>query len=127
MRGSVFKGVFNVVLPSDSLGLGLSGVDVNNVNNGVVHCVVRDGKVSSLRSLHHRTLRGNIRFVTYRVSVSMVNIGGRRLLSRIAVNNMTACVRHTSGTGVGLFVWMEAWRCRGGVRSTQSLWDLDKI
>lgn len=106
MRGSVFKGVFNVVLPSDSQGLGLSGVGVKNVNAGVVHCVVGHGKVSSLRSLHRRTVSGKMRFVTYRVSVCMVNIGGRRLLSGIAVNKMTACVSHTRRTGMGLFVWM---------------------
>lgn len=88
------------------MGLELSGVGVNKVKTEVVQCVVGGGGVSSLRSLHARTVLGKIRFVTYRVSVSMVNIGHRRLLSRIAVNKITACVGHTRRTGMGLFVWV---------------------
>ena len=104
VKKDVFGKMFGWMLPSSSLKLKLSQMNMLGIGSRMMRCLMKRKGVDSLESLRSQALEQGVEFIACQMSMDMMGIQREELLDEITLGGVATYMERADHANVNLFI-----------------------
>ena len=104
VKKDVFGKMFGWMLPSSSLKLKLSQMNMLGIGSRMMRCLMKRKGVDSLESLRSQALKQGVEFIACQMSMDMMGIQREELLDEITLGGVATYMERADHANVNLFI-----------------------
>ena len=104
VKKDVFGRMFGWMLPSSSLKLKLSQMNMLGIGSRMMRCLMKRKGVDSLESLRSQALEQGVEFIACQMSMDMMGIQREELLDEITLGGVATYMERADHANVNLFI-----------------------
>lgn len=104
VRKDIFGKMFGMMLPSSSLKLKLSQMNMFGIGSRMMRFLMKRKGVDSLESLRSQALAQGVEFIACQMSMDMMGIGREELLDDVTIGGVATYMERADKANVNLFI-----------------------
>lgn len=104
VRKDIFGKMFGMMLPSSSLKLKLSQMNLFGIGSRMMRFLMKRKGVDSLESLRSQALAQGVEFIACQMSMDMMGIGREELLDDVTIGGVATYMERADKANVNLFI-----------------------
>lgn len=104
IKKDMFAKMFGMMMPSDSLKLKLSKMNMGGLGRRMMRSVMKRKGVESLESLREQAIEHGVEFIACQMSMEVMGVGKEELLDNVTVGGVATYMERADKANVNLFV-----------------------
>ena len=99
-----FGKMFSFMLPSDSLKLGLSKMNMFGIGSRMMRHIMKKKGIDSLESLRQEAIRNGVKFIACQMSMDVMGVKRDELLDEVTIGGVATYMNRAEKANVNLFI-----------------------
>lgn len=104
VKKDLFGAMFDKMLPSSSLKLGLSKLNMGGIGAKMMRHIMQQKKIDSLESLRQQAIDNGVEFIACQMSMDVMGVRREELLDGVTVGGVATYMERAEAANVNLFI-----------------------
>lgn len=104
VKKDFFGRMFSMMLPSSSLQLKLSKMNMGGIGRRMMRCLMKRKGVDSLESLRQQAVDNGVEFIACQMSMDVMGVAREELLDNVKIGGVATYMNRAEQAGVNLFI-----------------------
>lgn len=104
VKKDIFGKMFGMMLPSDSLKLKLSKMNMGGMGGRMMRYIMHKKGIESLESLREQAIRNGVEFIACQMSMDVMGVKREELLDNVTIGGVATYMNRAEQANVNLFI-----------------------